>query len=391
MKKQELRYIARYFAGSATSRLADEMTGQTLLLVVLAARQSPQRGALLVAVLTLAGGVGGPFLGAAIDRARRPGTLLAAGLTGYGLAYLGAILTVNRHLPAAAALAALAGLALPAVSGGWSSQLARVAKKPGRLARLAAWDAASFNVAGLVGPGLAGLLALSAGARWSAYLVAALLLTAAPFAARLPPRADIAAAGSAEPRPKWQPVLAQDRLIRATLTSALSYFGLGMLWVGAPLLGLSAAHRAGLGSLLLSVLSSSALIFSLGIGRWSAQRPDFIVGLSTAVMASGFILVGFVPTIWGAGAAFAAIGAADGPQLAALIRIRHRDAPQGLVGQVFTWGSSLKVGAAALGRALAGVIGAHSLAHLFWAAALAQVLALTLFLLWPTRRPAPDR
>jgi MFS family permease len=91
------------------------MTGQTLLLVVLAARQSPQRGALLVAALTLAGGVGGPFLGAAIDRARRPGTLLAAALTGYGLAYLGAVLTVNRHLPAAAALAALAGLATPAV------------------------------------------------------------------------------------------------------------------------------------------------------------------------------------------------------------------------------------------------------------------------------------
>jgi MFS family permease len=266
-----------------------------------------------------------------------------------------------------------------------------VAKKPGRLARLTVWDAASFNAAGLVGPGLAGLLALSLGARWGAYLVAALLLTAAPFAARLPRRTTIAAALGVDPRPRWHPVWAQRRLIRATLTSALSYFGMGMLWVGAPLLGLSAAHRAGLGSLLLSVLSAAALIFSLGLGRWSAKRPDFVVGLSTAVMASGFILVGFVPTIWGAGAAFAAIGAADGPQLAALIRIRHRDAPQGLVGQVFTWGSSLKVGAAALGSALAGVIGAHSLTHLFWAAALVQLLALALFLLWPTRRPAPDR
>jgi lipid-binding SYLF domain-containing protein len=97
------------------------------------------------------------------------------------------------------------------------------------------------------------------------------------------------------------------------------------------------------------------------------------------------------------GAAFV-FGVADGPQLAAVIEVRHREAPERLRAQVFTTGASLKVSAGALGAALAGTLAEQSLTLVLLVAAGTQVLALVAFAAvrvpppqprsWPSRSPA---
>lgn len=50
------------------------------------------------------------------------------------------------------------------------------------------------------------------------------------------------------------------------------------------------------------------------------------------------------------------IGIGEGPQLAALFAIRHREAPEHLRGQIFTTGASLKITGFALGASVAGPV-----------------------------------
>ena len=53
-------------------------------------------------------------------------------------------------------------------------------------------------------------------------------------------------------------------------------------------------------------------------------------------------------------------GAGEGPQLTALLAVRHRETPAHLRGQVYTTAASLKVGGMAAGAALAGPLAGWS-------------------------------
>lgn len=84
--------LARYLAAATTARTGDEMSGPALLLAGLAATGSIETASALLTGLTMSAAAGGPVLGALLDRARRPGALLAAALACYA-AGLGALLT----------------------------------------------------------------------------------------------------------------------------------------------------------------------------------------------------------------------------------------------------------------------------------------------------------
>jgi len=53
-------------------------------------------------------------------------------------------------------------------------------------------------------------------------------------------------------------------------------------------------------------------------------------------------------------------GVAEGPQLAAVFQVRHREAPEALRTQLFTTAASVKMSAFALGSAGAGAVAVHS-------------------------------
>ncbi|MGF1427553.1 hypothetical protein [Kitasatospora sp. LaBMicrA B282] len=141
-----------YLLGAAAARTGDEMSIPALLLAALAATGSTSAAATLPAALTAAAAVGGPVVGALLDRAARPGRLLAAALAGYAATLTAVLVGLGRlPLPAVALLAAAGGLLGPALSGGWTAQLPRLVPADA-LARATALDAATFDVQPWSGP-----------------------------------------------------------------------------------------------------------------------------------------------------------------------------------------------------------------------------------------------
>ncbi|MEV7570695.1 MFS transporter [Streptomyces tanashiensis] len=173
-------------AGALTARVGDEAAGPALLLAGFALAGSTAEASALLAGISLAAALGGPVLGALLDGAARPGRLLAGALVLYA-AGLTLVLVGLGRLPFAVtvATAVLTGLLGPALSGGWSAQLPRVATGD-RLPRANALDTMTFGAAALAGPALAGGLAETLGAPTAVVVSAALIAAAAPAAWTLP-------------------------------------------------------------------------------------------------------------------------------------------------------------------------------------------------------------
>ncbi|MEV3983516.1 MFS transporter [Nonomuraea sp. NPDC049758] len=320
--------LTRYMAGVVAARTGDEMSGPALLVAGLAATGSPLLGASLLAGLTVSAAVGGPLLGVLLDRARRPGRLLACCLLGYATGLLLVAGGVGR-VPGTAlvALAVVTGLAGPALTGGWTGQLPLVSGPDrGRLARATALDAMTYNVAGLAGPAAVGVIAAATDGTAAVLVSVALLLTALPTAWTLPTRTPQNRPTRAHPpsaRPHDQPALAHptsDRpadnrpiggdlpaggrpdgerrrfgglsspvraagavaremaagvravlgnrvLGRATAGSMVSCAGAGMFVVSAPVLGLELMGDSSRGTLLLAVTAAAGLAAN-GLLAW---------------------------------------------------------------------------------------------------------------------------
>ncbi|WP_328460971.1 MFS transporter [Streptomyces sp. NBC_00448] len=393
------RALRSYLGGAAAARVGDEMSGPALLLAGLAATGSASRAAAVPAALMVSAAAGGPLFGVLLDRSARPGRLLAAALGGYAAALAVLLATLDR-MPIAATvlLGVLAGPLGPALSGGWTSQLPRVVTA-GTLARANALDAMTYDLASLVGPALAGLVAGLAGAPGAVAVAAALICLALAPAWALP-RAPAEPAKPAVRRPPRAPIRADlaagfraihraPALARATTASVVSCVGAGMFITCAPLLGAASLGGAGHGAYLLSGSAASALVANTLLARRPrALRPDTVLWSAIVLVGAALLLAATTRPLALAAAAILA-GAGQGPQLTALFAIRHRDAPAHLRGQVFTTGASLKTTGYALGTALAGPLATRSLPGALLAAAAFQALAAVSFALVGRRRDPP--
>ncbi|MCM2576471.1 MFS transporter [Streptomyces sp. MTZ3.1] len=389
--------MGSWLFGALTARAGDEMSGPALTLAGLAVTGSAAEASSLLAGLTIAAALGGPVLGVLLDRAVRPGRLLAAALALYATGLAVAVAGLG-HLPIAAvvAVAVVTGLAGPALSGGWTAQLARVVPQ-GRRARANALDAMTFDVAGLVGPALAGVTAEALGAPAAVVVSVVLIAVAVPAAWTMPAvrrsaqRADSAsmlgglAAGT-------QCIARSPRLARATLASCVSCVAGGVPAGCLPLLGERVLGAAGYGAALLSCTALSALAANAVLARFPLPlAPDTVVRAGALVRAVAPALAATGrPDLLVAAAVVAGIG--EGPQLAALFAVRHRDAPENLRAQIFTTGASLKITGFALGAAVSGPAAARSLPGALLSAAGVAVLAGLAFRPVPPAVPAvPSR
>ncbi|MFF0861003.1 MFS transporter [Nonomuraea sp. NPDC003560] len=420
--------LTRYMAGVVAARTGDEMSGPALLVAGLAATGSPLLGASLLAGLTVSAAVGGPLLGVLLDRARRPGRLLACCLLGYATGLLLVAGGVGR-VPGTAlvALAVVTGLAGPALTGGWTGQLPLVSGPDrGRLARATALDAMTYNVAGLAGPAAVGVIAAVAGGPAAVLVSAALLLTALPAAWTLPRRtpqnrpthahptsdlpagnrpsgerrrfgglsSPVRAAGAVarEMAAGIRAVLGNRVLGRATAGSMVSCAGAGMFVVSAPVLGLELTGDSSRGTLLLAVTAAAGLAAN-GLLAWRggtrrrnpAPAWDATLAWSTALVGAGMTLAAMAGTAlvgayWLAVVAAGLVGAGEGPQLTALFAVRHRETPAGLRSQVFTTGASLKITSFAVGSALAGPLSTQSATAALLTGAALQAVAVHVLL-----------
>ncbi|MEV4806194.1 MFS transporter [Nonomuraea sp. NPDC049421] len=366
--------IRSYLAGAVAARAGDEMSGPALMLAGFAVTGSATDATSLLAGITAAAAVGGPLLGALLDRAARPGRLLACALALYA-AGLGVILMGLGHLPIAISvvIALFTGLLGPALSGGWTAQLPRVVP-PAGLSRANAFDAMTFSVASLAGPALAGGVAELLGAPAAVVVAVALIGFAVPSAWTLPARPPSREAGSL---PAGARVMIANRpLFRATLVSVICCTAEGMLVGCLPLLGLRVLGDADRGALLLSCAAAGALAANAVLAR-RPRSPDTVVWASALLQAAAFALAA-VDHAAVLVAAMLLVGIGQGPQLTALFAIRHREAPERLRSQIFTTGASLKITGFALGAAIAGPLATWSLtAALILAATMSALAALT--------------
>ncbi|WP_406253450.1 MFS transporter [Streptomyces atratus] len=347
-----------YLAGAVAARAGDEMSGPALMLAGFALAGSATDASSLLAGITISAAVGGPVLGALLDRTGRPGRLLAGALVLYA-AGLGLILVGLGRLPFAVTIliAVCTGMLGPALSGGWTAQLPRVV--PGdRLPRANALDAMTFGAAGLAGPALAGGVAQMLGAPTAVVVSAALVCLALPAARSLPDRPG----RGRGPRPAAvvsdlaagiRITVRRPPLARATVTSTVSCAAQGMLTACVALLGERVLGGAGRGAMLLACTAISALAANAVLARFPRSvAPDTIIRAGALVQAAALALTASGrPAVLIVAALLAGIG--EGPQLAALFAVRHREAPEHLRGQIFTTGASLKITGFALG-ALAG-------------------------------------
>jgi len=408
--------MGSFLAGAAAARAGDEMSGPALLLAGYAVGGSAAEASALLAGITVSAAVGGPLLGALLDRSPRPGRLLARALALYGTGLVLILLSLGRlPLQLTVLIAVFTGLLGPALSGGWTAQLPRVVPHE-RMPRANALDAMTFSLASLVGPALAGALAHLLGAPAAVVASAALIAFALPAAWTLPTGrggdrdrdrasdrasdrdtdwdldwdldrdkdppsasasvpasatlpADLAAGIRAITRTRTRP------LARATLASVVSCAGLGMLITCTPLLGERAFGSAAEGTLLLTCTAVSALAANAVLARRPRTiAPDTIIWSSTLLLAVALVLSATGDPVLVVAAALTA-GVGEGPQLAALLAIRHRESPERLRSQVFTTGASLKITGFALGAAVAGPLATHSLPTALLTAAGVQLVA----------------
>ncbi|MEU6554181.1 MFS transporter [Streptomyces sp. NPDC046915] len=400
------RYAHVYLAAATAARTGDEMSGPALLLAGLAASGSTVQASSLLAALTVTAAVGGPVLGVFLDRAARPGRLLAAALALYA-AGLTLILSALGRLPPALVLAIAVGTGLfgPALSGGWTAQLPRVVP-PEWLPRATALDAMTFGAASLTGPALTGTAAGLLGAPAAVVLSVTLIGAALPVAWTLPgrpgtgpgtePRPGTAAGTGPETGPAARPgpragtvvgdltagvrcIGRSPSLAGATLTSVASCTAQGMLITCTPVLGARSLGGTGRGALLLSGVAVVSLVANAVLARLPARlpgcrpAPDLVVRIGALLQAAALALAATgrpAPLA----AAVVLAGAGEGPQLTALFAVRHREAPERLRGQVFTTGASLKITGFALGAAVAGPMIGRSLPGTLLTAAGVQVV-----------------
>jgi MFS family permease len=347
-----------FLLAATLARLASEMFPVAAVLLVLDRTGRPGLAGAVVAAFTLPAVVTGPVLGAWLDRTSRRRLALASNQVLLTASLLGLLAAAGRGpgwvLPP---LAALAGLTGPLATGGYTSMIPLLVPEP-LLARANALEASSFNTAAIAGPAVAGTLAAVTGPASAVLAEAVLAALAVAAIARLP---RVAVPAGDRPDPLGATIrqglrhLARTPVLRGvTVATAVAMCGTGLLTLALPFwaerLG---AGRAGAGYLW-AALEAGAIAGALAAARPTAPWPP------QRVVLAGLGLFGLAILAWPLAPSFpvalvlvALAGVVEGPSFAATFATRQRWSPPALRGQIFTTAASLKLGAFAIGAALA--------------------------------------
>jgi MFS family permease len=350
-----------FLLAATLARLASEMFPVAAVLLVLDRTGRPGLAGAVVAATTLPAVVTGPVLGAWLDRTSRRRLALAANQVLLAASLVG-ILAAAGRAPGwmLVLLATAAGLSGPLSTGGYTSMIPLLV--PERLlARANALEASSFNIAAIAGPAVAGAVAATAGAAWAVLAEAVLAGLALPAIARLP-RLAVAAgdapASLATAIRQGLALLARTPVLRGvTVATAVGLGGSGLLTLAMPFW----AERLGAGraaaGYLFAALEAGAIAGALVAARPAAPWPP------QRVVLAGLGLFGLAVMAWPLAPSFPAAlglvalaGLVEGPAFAATFATRQRWSPPELRGQIFTTAASVKLGAYAVGSALAGPV-----------------------------------
>jgi predicted MFS family arabinose efflux permease len=336
-------------------------------------------GGLLAACLT-APHLLGPAVARLLDRARDGRSLLAGACVLYGLTLAAGSVALGRTpVVPVAALIAVAGLCGPLLTGGLSSRLAGLAPPDEPAQRRAqGWDAVTYGIGGSAGPAAVAALAAATTPLVSMAMLSVAALVAAVLAITLPrtngpavPRGEVFAVR------RTLSVIALSgplrRVTYATMVAAIPGGAVAVLAVAlsrhlgvGPARGAALAAAFGLGNLLGSLLVTAVPLVG---------EAEKLVSRYAAVIGSTFALCAIVPTFPLGLLAFGLAGAANAPFFTATLASRSAYAPPEARAQVFVSMAALKVAAAALGTALAGLLSGIGPRPLLFAGALLVLTA----------------
>jgi predicted MFS family arabinose efflux permease len=349
-----------FYATATITRLADEMLGVGVVLLILDRTDSAALAGLTIAAVTLPSIVTGPLIGAWLDNSASRRRLMIAdqvlAATSVVLLVLLAGNAPNFVLPL---VALLAGITWPLSFGGFTSLIPVIV--PDRLlAQANALEATSFNIAIIGGPALAGTLCALFSPEVSLVTEAVLTLAVIGLIARIP-------AMDREPERAARPLreIVRDGLghmVRTpalrgvSVAAALSLGGLGLLTVAFPFFAVDhlGVERSAAGFLWSSFALGSMLGAMLLVRVHRVWRPERIMLVAMFGVGTLMLTWPFADTLVVAMGLIALTGFVDGPGLAATFGARQAWTPPDLLGQIFTTAVSMKVGALSLGAAVAG-------------------------------------
>lgn len=370
--------MTRYLTAALLARTGDEGSKLAVMLLALAVA-GPSLGGFGVACLMAPHVLAAPLMGRWIDRSEHPNRLLGLATIGFA-GFLAIAATVMGRLPDPLVLALLlvAGAFGPAVTGGMSSLIKQLTQ-PDRLPRAFGLDSLTFNIAGMVGPAAAAMVAVAA-PRAACYLVAGTVAAASiPLLALTTHRGARSEAEGGPPGATLlgglRSILADRPLALATAATSLAQVGFGALIVVVPLraLALGTPQWAGWW---FSALAGGALVGSVvWIVRPAPEAYANRVVMAALAASGAALLCTLASSTWLVAAFMALAGLANGPQFGALQVVRNRGAREADRAGVFTLAAGVKVASAALGTAVAGQLTTLPLATILVAAALMPLLA----------------
>lgn len=383
--------VAAYLTAATPPRLA--VGGITVAIPVLAVEQlgDVAIGGLLVAAALGPSIVAAPVVGAVLDRARRPGLLVAgAGLVTAAAFTVAAFLGVVPVWLVAVALIA-AGTATPFLMGGLSSFVTEGIRDERRAYAI---DALAYNIGAVAGPAAVAAATALGSARLATLLMAgsALLGVVGTIPLRLrplpgEPHGTMLATMAAG----FRHITTHRPLAVITSSGTLSQFGAGGLAIAAVALAVARTGDAALGAIIVTAFAIGGLIGAL----WNSTRPA--VRPPEVTMGVGFAATGVLTVLAAAdlGLVFtvAAIGASGlftASSSAAMLLIRKQQSPPKLRSQVFTVGSGLRAAAAAAGAAAAGLAAGLGGAALLVAIGVVWIASGAMLVAYPRGAPAID-
>jgi predicted MFS family arabinose efflux permease len=259
-------------------------------------------------------------------------------------------------------VALLYGATSPLSSGAFSAVLPEVAG-PDLLDAANAFEGASINVAFILGPALAGLIAAGAGApaaievQIAAGLALAVLIAFDETFELRPKHTEMHPAGMLHAVAQGLRATWQIKPLRWNITIDVFYvLAWSTLNVGFPAYALALGAGAHVAGYMWASVAGGSMLGGFALtGRPAAAQPRFLIGGYFLVMAASAALW---PLAGGVAVALAMIfltGVLDGPGLVGLISIRQRLAPPHLRAQIFSTANSLHSAVIAAGAAGAGL------------------------------------
>lgn len=378
--------LGALFTASTTARLANEAARVAMVLLVLDRTGSPALAGAVVGALTVPALVTGPLLGAWLDRTSHRRAVFVTNQV-LLLGVLVALLGVTGAAPSYVVilLGLLAGVTAPVLTGGFTGLIPPLVPAP-HLRRAYGAEATSYNLAGVVGPALAGALAAAASPDVAVGVTAGLSAVALLAVLRVPMPPPVQEAGSGLVRlvATGLKLLATVPPLRSvTVATTVSFTGMGALPVVFPVLAIEVGQPAAAGGALFSAFALGALAGSVLVAaRVPRTEPMRLAFLGIAGLAVAFTGVALAPTFPVALALVVVAGALEGPVLASTLAVRSTHSPPHMQTQVVTTAASLKFGGFAVGSVVTGlVVAAHGVRIGLLVLAGMQVLALVLGLL----------